>query len=256
MVPLAEALDRRRFGGKAAQLARALAAGLPVPEGFALGVETAEAVARGGEVRVPPGRWAVRSSALDEDGAHASFAGQHTSVLHVDAPAVASAVRVVCESAFTPAALGYRARLGLSTTPRMAVVVQRMVRSHVAGVLFTRHPTTGARELVVEASWGLGEAVVLGLVAPDGYRMTHEGAVLERRLGHKDVEVVRTEAGTAHVEVDDARATTHSLDDPRLALLAQLARAVCALFEGDHDLEWAFDDAGALHLLQQRSITR
>jgi pyruvate,water dikinase len=256
LAPLASAHDRRRFGGKASQLAYALGAGLPVPGGFALDVDATDHVAAGAPLEVPDGRWAVRSSALDEDGATASFAGQHLSLLHVAAPAVRAAVLQVHASATSPAALAYRARLGLPGAPRMAIVVQRMVDARVAGVLFTRHPTTRAHELVIESSWGLGEAVVLGAVTPDGYRLSHDGEVLERRIGHKDVEFVAHEGGTLQVPVDPARAAAPTLDDARLAALTRLARAVRAAFDGEHDLEWALDREDSVYLLQRRSITR
>lgn len=260
MIPLSVADDPKRFGGKAAELARALAAGLPVPTGYALDFEAVEAVVAGGGVLIEETaeRWAVRSSAIGEDSEGASFAGMHMTRLHVPTHDLASAVREVHASAHTPAALSYRLRLGVEGTPRMAVIVQRMIPSEVAGVLFTRHPMTGARERVVEASWGLGETVVSGLVTPDHFRLSPEGELLERRAGHKDVAIVWSETGgTREEEIEAARHAAFCLDESRLAALIDLARAVEEAIPGDHDLEWAFAPASAHpHLLQRRPITR
>ena len=130
----------------------------------------------------------MRSSAIGEDSEGASFAGTHLSVLGVvGAAAVQDAVRRVHESAHDPAAIAYREQHGLDPAPRMAVVLQEMVASDVAGVLFTRHPVTGARERLIEASWGLGEMVVSGQVTPDQYRLSPDGVPLECTTGEKDI---------------------------------------------------------------------
>lgn len=200
-----------------------------------------------------PGLCAVRSSAIGEDGAGASFAGQHATVLGVAPDGVAAAVARVRASAREPGALAYRARLGLRGEPRMGVVVQQIVDADVAGVLFTRDPRGGVG-FVVEASWGLGEAVVAGLVTPDGYRLSRDGAVLERRAGAKDLAVRLAPGGTHEVPVPDADVARLCLDDGRLAALATLAIACQGAFGPALDLEWAFVGA-RLFLLQWRPIT-
>ena len=151
---------------------------------------------------------AVRSSAIGEDGASASFAGQHATVLGVIcAQTLVAAIKKVRESAHAPSAIAYRKRLGLDAAPRMGVVVQRLIDADKAGVLFTKNPMTGADERVIEASWGLGEAVVAGLVTPDCYRVTREGRVVERAAGDKDIAIrLRADGGTHEVEVDPHRA--------------------------------------------------
>ena len=181
---LAEAGDAAAFGGKAVQLGMAVRAGLPVPAGFAIAVDGVDAVARGeraaladlGAACAGAGLLdrplAVRSSAVGEDSGAASFAGAHESVLAVcGVDAVVQAVRRVRDSARGPAAVAYRSGLGLPVAAAMAVVVHELVDAQVAGVLFTRNPVTGVAERVIEASWGLGEAVVSGLVTPDSYRL-------------------------------------------------------------------------------------
>src|SRR5262249_19638398 len=131
-----------------------------------------DAVAAGGEKAPQKGAkaidalrppFAVRSSAVDEDGAAASFAGQHPTVLNVHSAAdVPGAIRQVWWSANSDSAITYRQRVGLFTKPSVGVVVQTLLNPTVAGVMFTEHPVTGVDERLIEASWGVGEAVVAG----------------------------------------------------------------------------------------------
>jgi pyruvate,water dikinase len=265
--PLSAAGDAGRFGGKAAQLAAARRSGLPVPDGWALAWDEVEALVRGDEPAVEAalraavtgqGPVAVRSSAVGEDAGDASFAGAHATVLGlVGGDAVVRGVHEVHASAAHPGALAYRDALALDGAVRMAVVVQQMVDADVAGVLFSRNPLTGADELVVEASWGLGEAVVAGLVTPDHVRASRDGTVLERSVGEKDVAVRLTcDGSTREAAVPPELVQTACLRDDQVRQLARLVRA-CDRVYGDpaHDIEFAFagDD---LHLLQRRPITR
>ena len=265
-VALSEVGDERRFGGKAASLGRSLRVGLPVPEGFALDVDTIEEIARIGAGATETceamllalgGRVAVRSSGVGEDAGEASFAGQHATVLNAaSAAALIHAIVEVRQSAHTASALAYRARMNIAGPPRIAVVVQRLVDADCAGVLFTRHPTTAARERLIEAAWGLGEIVVSGAVVPDSYRLDPEGRILERTLGVKDIALrLHAGGGTAEVAVDDARAREAVLTDSALAALHQLALRCEAVFGPDLDIEWAFE-GDHLYLLQCRPITR
>ena len=266
VVPLAEARDEATFGGKAVQLGAALRAGLPVPPGVALAAALVDAVAAGDPTGVAAlaevaalvgGPVAVRSSAIGEDSADASFAGQHLTQLNVrDAAGIAEAVSAVWASARSEAALAYRARLGIDGTPRTGVVVQRLLDPHVAGVLFTRNPLDGADERMVEAAWGLGEAVVAGRVIPDRFRIARDGAILERTVGWKPV-AVRTASGggTAEEPVAPELAEQLCLDDRQLAELNDLAARCEQAFGAGRDLEWAFA-GGTLYLLQCRAVTR
>ena len=166
-------------------LGQALRDGLPVPPGVALAGAVVEAVASGdGEaigkvadsVRPLGGPLAVRSSAVDEDGAQASFAGQHLTLLNVPgADELPSALNEIWWSANSDAAITYRQRVGLFTRPSVGVVVQLLVDPETAGVMFTRNPVSEAEETVIEASWGLGEAVVAGRVIPDHFRVDRAG---------------------------------------------------------------------------------
>jgi pyruvate, water dikinase len=267
LAPLDEALDPARFGGKAAGLARALRAGLPVPHGYALSAEFVQAIAERAPgalialaelARKLEPAVAVRSSAIGEDSAHASFAGQHKTLLNVaSGRGLESAVRDVWESARSPSALAYRARLGLSeATIRIGVVLQPMLDPDVAGVLFTRNPGSGADERVIEAALGLGESVVMGLVTPDLYRVARDGRLLEARVGTKDLQVrPAPRGGTIECEVVAQLATERCLTPHQLQALERLASECERAFEGPRDLEWAFVN-GKLYLLQCRAVTR
>lgn len=266
LAPLHEATDAERFGGKASQLAAALRVGLPVPTGFALSWDRVDAIVRGevaildealralGEVAI-----AVRSSAADEDGAHASFAGQHLTRLGVRGrAAIEDAVRAVWSSGRSAGALAYRARLGLSPEPRVAVVLQRMVRADRAGVMFTRCPMSGDDVRVIEAAWGLGESVVSGTVDPDRYHLARGGSVRSISLGDKEIAVRLAPHGETEEEVvPPSLRARRCLDERDLRALDALASACESHFGGPsaHDIEWAFD-GGSLHLLQRRPATR
>jgi pyruvate,water dikinase len=262
---LTEPLSDRLFGGKAAQLAVATRAGLPVPAGVALPLAFVEAVAAGDSdaryqlaqiFRTFAAPLVARSSAVGEDSEQASFAGQHLTRLNVRSAAeLADAVSAIWESARLPSALAYRQRLGLPGEPRMAVVVQVLVDADSAGVLFSRNPVNGSEEFLVEAAWGLGEAVVAGIVTPDRFRMARNGAVLERAAGLKDI-AIRTdpEGGTRETAVPAELVRALCLDDSQLAALHALVLHCDGAFGEGHDLEWAFAD-GRLYLLQRRTLT-
>ncbi len=256
--------DEDAYGGKAVALGLALRSGLPVPPGIALPADLVAVVASDLSAREAVctaarelgGPMAARSSAVGEDGARSSFAGQHLTVLNLWEPdAVVDAVVRVAESASAPSALSYRRSRGDEAAPRCGVVLQRLVPAVAAGVLFSRNPVSGDDEVVVEASWALGEAVVDGLVIPDLFRLDREGHVLEQVVGAKDRAVVpRPGGGTTTVPVDAAHAHRPCLATDQLAALAGLARRCDEVFAGPSDLEWAVTGADVA-LLQRRPIT-
>ena len=263
---LIDATDAQRFGGKAASLARAIRAGLPVPPGFALADSFVTAIGEGdrtaaaelANLPLPRGReLAVRSSAVGEDSASASFAGQHTSELGVlPGERLLEAVQAVWRSGFCDGALGYRDRLGLDRPPSMGVVIQPLIDARLAGVLFTRNPISGAPERVIEASWGLGESVVQGRVVPDRYRLSPDGTLIELTVGDKRTEArALPDGGVADHWVAADLAGTPCLDQAKLRALHELTLRCEAVWHGDHDLEWAFAQNGKLHLLQRRPVT-
>jgi pyruvate,water dikinase len=199
---------------------------------------------------------AVRSSGLGEDSRQASFAGQHLTVLNVRSPAaLAEAVAEVHRSASSEAALAYRQRLGLEGIPRTGVIVQRQLEPDVAGVLFTVNPLNSADERVIEASWGLGEAVVAGRVIPDRYRVGRDGEVLERTAGSKDLAIRPVpQGGTEDQPLGEEKATRLCLGDRELGELQLLATRCEEAFGVARDIEWAFA-GGSLYLLQCRPAT-
>jgi pyruvate,water dikinase len=266
VVPLERAHDESLFGSKAIGLGEAARSGLPLPPGVALSGDVVEAVA-GGEkqaiedvaelVRPLDGPLAVRSSAVDEDGAEASFAGQHMTLLNVPGvDAVADALRDIWWSANSDSAITYRQRVGLFRRPSVGVVVQSLLDPDCAGVMFTRNPMDGADERVIEASWGLGEAVVAGLVIPDHFRIDRSGQVLERTPGLKKIAIRKLpEGGTFEEKLSPELAEQLCLDDSQLGDLHRLAGRCEEVYGPDRDIEWAFA-GGQLYLLQCRAITR
>jgi len=265
VVPFAKAREIALYGSKAVGLGDAARKGLPVPPGVALSGDLVEMVAsedgkaiekvtKAIAALTPP--FAVRSSAIDEDGAAASFAGQHITVLNVHSPAdVPAAVREVWWSANSDSAITYRQRVGLFTRPSVGVVVQTLLNPDVAGVMFTEHPVTGADERLIEASWGLGEAVVAGLVVPDHFRLDRSGQVLERKAGRKRIAVrPLPNGGTFEQQVAPPQVNQLCLDDTQLAALGELALQCEKVYGPRRDIEWAIQN-GTLYLLQCRSIT-
>jgi phosphoenolpyruvate synthase/pyruvate phosphate dikinase len=266
VVALTDAHDTSLFGAKAVGLGQALRDGLPVPPGVAIAGEVVDGVAGRDEgaieavaAAVGPlgGPLAVRSSAVDEDGADASFAGQHLTLLNVSGVReLPSALNEIWWSANSDSAITYRQRVGLFTRPSVGVVVQTLVTPVAAGVMFTQNPITGARERVVEASWGLGEAVVSGRVIPDHYRLSPSGEVLDRIVGRKDVEIRSLPSGgTEEQPVPSERVELACLDEADLARLAVLADRCERIYGPARDIEWAIAD-GELYLLQCRAVTR
>jgi pyruvate,water dikinase len=224
----------------------------PLPE--ALRIELA---ARYAELGEPP--VAVRSSALGEDGAAATFAGQQESFLWVrGAEHVYDAVRDCWASLYTPRAIAYRRRLG-ATGEAMGVTVQEMVDARVSGVLFTCNPVSGDPSMVaVNASWGLGIAVVGGETTPDDYLVSKvTGEIVRRTVSSKQVEYVPDAAGrgTLRLEVPADRREQPCLDDRQLAALVEVGCRVERHFGSHQDVEWAIARDGALLVLQARPVT-
>ena len=255
-------------GGKGANLGELVRAGFDVPPGF---VVTTEAYDPGGTLgdgvreavlaaydRLGRPPVAVRSSATAEDLAEASFAGQQDTYLNVRGDdALLDAVRRCWASLFTERAVAYRAEHGVDDAGvAIAVVVQEMVEADAAGVMFTANPANGRRhETVVSAAWGLGEAVVGGLVDTDEVVVRPaEGRVVSRRTADKAVMTAYADEGTAEREVPADRRREPVLDDAAAVGLARLGARVQDCFGAPQDIEWVRRD-GAFLLVQSRAIT-
>lgn len=266
VVPLEEAREEALYGAKAVGLGQAIRDGLPVPPGVALSGDIVEAVASGDtratkevvkRVRPLGGPLAVRSSAVDEDGAGASFAGQHLTLLNVrSADDMGAALNKVWWSANSDSAITYRQRIGRFTRPSVGVVVQVLLDPVAAGVMFTKCPVTGDDVRVIEASWGLGEAVVAGIVIPDHFRVERSDRVLERTPGLKRVAVRSApDGGTVEETLEPELVEKLCLGDGELRELNQLAVQCERVYGPARDIEWALA-GGKIYLLQCRAITK
>jgi pyruvate,water dikinase len=266
VVPLADAKEEADFGAKAVGLGEAARAGLPIPPGIALAGELTDAVASGDRQGIEEvteaagfltGPLAVRSSVVDEDGASASFAGQHLTLLNVPSVEdIEAAVRQIWWSANSDSAITYRKRVGLFDRPSVGVVVQALLDPDVAGVMFTENPINGAQERLIEASWGLGEAVVAARVIPDHFRVSPSGEILERTPGLKKLAVrAVADGGTVETDVEQQLVEALCLDDGQLELLNELAARCEEVYGQGRDIEWAYADK-QIYLLQCRAVTK
>ena len=246
---------------------RAIAGGLTSdggpPDGAALPLDLHEDLARayrelGRRCGTDAPSVAVRSSAIGEDGLGASFAGQHETFLNVvGAPAVAQAVVRCWASAVSQRALEYRRRQDLGRERiRIAVLVQQMVPADVSAVVFSANPVTGSRgEVVVNASWGLGESIVGGTVTPDTYVLRKvDMDVIERRVADKRRMTVLAPEGTREADVPRFLRTQPALNEDQAREMARLAVDLEARMGHPVDVECA-RHAGRLYLLQSRPIT-
>lgn len=263
------------IGGKACGLVRLMAAGLNVPEAWCLPADTAvegelpsavEAELKGFwetfRTQFPDSRLAVRSSAVAEDLDEASFAGIYQTRLDNDsASRLIESVRQCLQAVHAARARDYRAKQGKPVDLRIALVLQRMVNSDVSGVMLTANPRRPfAHEIVIDASWGLGEAVVSGIAHPDHIVLDREtGTIRETIIGSKEIEY-RYVAGRGHteLEVGPARRQRLSLGPDQIRMMWELARQVTGKIGPRQDIEWAIEnghDGGRLYVLQQRPIT-
>lgn len=222
-----------------------------VPDDLAAAITGA--LARHGEQAA----YAVRSSATAEDLPTASFAGQQDTYLNVVGPAaVLRHVSRCWASLFTERAVTYRGRNGIDHhAVHMAVVVQRMAFSHASGILFTAHPVTGDRKTAtVDAGFGLGEALVSGLVNPDVFTV-RDGEVVARAIAAKRLAVhALPDGGTQEVSVEAGRQEQPALTDAQAVRLVQLGRRIEAHFGCPQDIEWCLVDDG-FQIVQSRPIT-
>jgi pyruvate,water dikinase len=277
--------DVARAGGKGASLARMTGFGLPVPPGFVVPAEALAAAVDTDALRdslpdaaraqaivaraEPPAEIAdayralgedppvaVRSSACAEDGEIASYAGQQETYLYVrGARTVLDRVRDCWASFFSERALFYRARKGSLDDLDMAVVVQRMVRADVAGVLFTCDPVHHRHDrMVVEAVLGLGEAAVSGEVTPDHYVLKRDGTLKRAQVARQPFAIVPAAGGgTEHRELEE-EGGAQKLSEDQLRALAQIGDDLERRLGRPQDIEFAIE-GGELFVLQARPVT-
>ncbi|MGN9777559.1 rifamycin-inactivating phosphotransferase [Micromonospora sp. H33] len=226
-------------------------------EGIAIPGDLTAAITRALAQLGEQAAYAVRSSATAEDLPTASFAGQQDTYLNVVGPAaILQHVSRCWASLFTERAVTYRQRNGIDhRTVHMAVVVQQMVFPHAAGILFTADPVTGNRKVAtVDASFGLGEALVSGLVNPDVYKV-RDGRIVAKAIAAKQRAVHALPAGgTQEVAIDPQRQEQPALTDAQVVRLVQLGRRIEAHFGRPQDIEWCLVDDG-FRIVQSRPIT-
>lgn len=201
----------------------------------------------------------VRSSATAEDLPKASFAGQHDTYLNVVGhEAVAVAVRKCWASLWNSNAIHYRDRQHFDHVKAlMAVVVQHMVSSTASGVMFTVNPVTGdASEMVINACWGLGEAVVSGTITPDNIVVAkHDLKLKSLQVASKTVMIAMADGGgTVEEPVAPERVDAPSISDDQVTQLAEMGRRLEEHYGAPQDIEWSFE-GDVLNLLQSRPIT-
>ncbi|MFI8339245.1 rifamycin-inactivating phosphotransferase [Streptomyces sp. NPDC085639] len=245
-----DADDREAIRTLSAQIRRAVEE-IAVPDDLAAAITGA--LARSGERAA----YAVRSSATAEDLPTASFAGQQDTYLNVIGPAaVLRHISRCWASLFTERAVIYRRRNGIDDrSVHMAVVVQQMAFPHASGILFTADPVTGNRKVAtVDAGFGLGEALVSGLVNPDVFAV-RDGKVVTRAIAAKQRAVTALPAGgTREVAIDAQQQEQPALTDAQVVRLVELGRRIEAHFGSPQDIEWCLVDDG-FRIVQSRPIT-
>lgn len=205
----------------------------------------------GGNARV-----AVRSSATAEDLEDASFAGQQETYLNViGIDMLLQKVRECYASLWGDRAVSYRKTQGYDRQKvALAVVIQQMIQSETAGVMFTRNPASGTDDILINASYGLGEAVVSGIVSPDEYTCGRDGNLKKAVIGSKEVQIVYDEKGTKKESVPAELRNKQALDAGMIAELVREGLKIESHYGHPMDIEWAVN-GGRIYILQARSIT-
>ena len=201
---------------------------------------------------------AVRSSATAEDLPDASFAGQQETYLNVHGEADLFDKIIKCwSSLFTARAIAYREKQGYSHEEvKLAVVVQKMVNSEVSGIMFTVNPNSGVKEIVIEAGYGLGEAIVGGEVTPDTYKIDKETMKLkDKRVSTQKWKYTKSKDGkTVKVDIPADKIKEQKVDDRRVCEIAEIGRQIEIHYGKPMDMEWCVED-GKVFIVQARPIT-
>ncbi|XCN73011.1 MAG: PEP/pyruvate-binding domain-containing protein [Candidatus Electrothrix aestuarii] len=200
---------------------------------------------------------AVRSSATTEDLSGASFAGQHATYYYVERANLLRMIQYCWASLWSKEAVSYRNACGIDHSTTMAVVIQEMVRSEISGITFTANPVTQANEVVIEASWGMGAAIVDGRVTPDRYILDHNTLqVLDQRIAEKNVMVpnrLQPETASRLAEVPPELQQQQTLSPELLKTVASWALKAETHFGSPQNMEWAIS-GDRFYILQSRAI--
>ncbi len=261
---------RTSAGGKGGSLSRLYQAGFPVPAGFVIlpSAFDAEGISPNAwaevqqrlaclRTKAPDISFAVRSSALCEDSANASFAGEFETVLNMrSAEDIHKAINTVYGSRKSERVQAYRQVKGMDAVQEFAVIIQQLVKAESSGVLFTANPVTGQRDqAMLTATWGLGEAIVGGMVTPDTFTVDKPtGRIATREIADKQVMTSLLEDGTAELPVPEKMRRAPVLANAQAAELVRLGNQVEALYGMPMDIEWVCA-GGKIMLVQARPIT-
>lgn len=200
---------------------------------------------------------AVRSSATAEDSSIASWAGELESYLNTTDKYLLEKVKLYWSSLFTPRAIFYRFEKNLQDTKvSVAVVVQKMVQSEVSGITFTVHPVTEDKDqMVIEAGWGLGEAIVSGMVTPDAYVVDKKDfSIMDINVSDQEKYIIHTPKGNKFTEVDAAKREEQKLSGAQIVELAKICYGIEKHYGFPCDIEWAYEK-NKFYITQSRPIT-
>ena len=201
---------------------------------------------------------AVRSSATAEDSSVASWAGELESYLDTTEKTLLENVKKCWSSLFTPRAIFYRhEKKLLKTKVSVAVVVQKMVESEISGIAFTVHPVTKDKnQIIIEAGWGLGEAIVSGQITPDSYVLDkRDNSIIDINVSRQEMMITRNKpSGVKHVKIPKAKQEKQKLNGKQIAAISKICQGIEKHYKKPQDIEWAFEK-GKFYIVQSRPIT-
>ncbi len=261
--------DTAIAGGKGASLGEMINAGISVPPGFVIlagafdrfyGSVFPENLAKEilAEFKKLKTKYvAVRSSATAEDSSNAAWAGQLESYLNTTEKNLIKSVEKCWASLYSPRVISYRTQKGLNKKKiSVAVVIQKMIQSEISGVCFTAHPVTKDKnQMVIEAGYGLGEAIVGGKITPDTYIISKtKNLILDKNISIQKIKIVGIEQGTKEKSVSKNLQGKQKLSDKQILKLAEICQKLETHYKAPQDIEWAFA-RGKFYILQSRPIT-
>jgi phosphoenolpyruvate synthase/pyruvate phosphate dikinase len=259
---IAEADNLSLAGGKAYALSRMVHAGFNVPEGYVVSANafmsmtpTLQKLLLNHFDALRADFVAVRSSAINEDGAEAAWAGQLDTFLNCTRYTLLRSIERCWESAHSARAQSYAMQKGLDHA-KVAVIIQKMVPGDVSGVAFSVQPVTkDATQVVIEAGFGLGEAIVSGQVTPDTY-VVHKksGEIMQKHISRQSKKLMGGASGETMWETLGAQSQLQKLTDEQIVAVSYLTTELETFFKYPVDVEWAISD-GKIYILQSRPIT-
>lgn len=259
---LAEAYDQCLVGGKAYALGEMIRAGFNVPDGFVLSANafmmmtpSLRSLLFSHFDKLQADVVAVRSSAINEDGVDAAWAGQLETFLNRSRHNLLKSIEDCWESVNSTRAQSYAKQKEMGSM-NVAVIVQKMIQSEVSGIAFSAHPISNDRtQLVIEAGFGLGEAIVSGEVTPDTYVVDKKtGRLLEKQVSQQERKLIRATSGATAWDAIGPEGSHQKLTEKQISKLCDLTTELEAFFKYPVDVEWALR-GDILYILQSRPIT-